>query len=329
MEVTPSALDLIFRTANLNFQDLINRTPTWFDNVATTIPSASREVSYAWLNRLPTLRKWIGDRIINAASAQVRRVLNVPFEHTLGLDKYDIQDDQLGVFYLAVKDQASLVVKWPDNIIAQFFRDMATATLGDGTSNLGFDGVPCVSQNHPLLGGVDGPGGSTVQSNLYLNKPLTWDNYVAVRIAMMSLLGADGKPLNILPNLLIVPPQLESMGKLILEADSVPSTAGVLAGGVTAGAAAMTNTYKGTAKLLVIPELADKPNNWWLMDASRVVKPILWQLRQAAQFTQLVEPNAWNVFNTRQFLYGVEARGAAAETLWFLTAGATSSTTTY
>jgi len=79
--------------------------------------------------------------------------------------------------------------------------------------------------------------------------------------------------------------------------------------------------------LLVVPQLANKPNNWWLYDTTKPIMPLLWQLRQAPRFTYKTNPSDDNVFLSNQFLYGVDARGAAAETVWFLGAAATSAGT--
>lgn len=66
--------------------------------------------------------------------------------------------------------------------------------------------------------------------------------YAAARTAMMALKGDHGKPINIRPNLLVVPPSLEKAGLEVLKAERNASGA--------------TNVYQGTAELLVTPWLA-------------------------------------------------------------------------
>ncbi len=66
-------------------------------------------------------------------------------------------------------------------------------------------------------------------------------NYAAARAAMMSLKGDNGKPLNIRPSLLVVPPSLENAAKKLVVAD-------VMANGAT-------NIYKQSADVLVCPWL--------------------------------------------------------------------------
>lgn len=320
MDINQSSLDILFRGVRLDYQSAYDSTTTWYDQLATVIPSTSREVTYGWMDRLPVLRKWLGNRVVNAAVTHARRVTNEPYEDTVALDKFDVEDDQFGIFNYAVRSLGEQSRKWPDVQLAGWLRSSASTVNG-------FDGVPQFSTAHPLLGGdvvgsaAGGLGGITgipsTQSNLALSTALTYDAYVAARAAMRSFRGADGQPLGVNPNILAVPPQLEGTAKMILEADYVPSTTGT--GSSTApGQAPMNNIYKGSAKVMVIPELADKSTNWWLFDTTKVVKPLLWQLRTSPTIVQRFSPSDPAVFDLHQFLYGVEARGAPAETLWFL-----------
>ncbi len=130
---------------------------------------------------------------------------------------------------------------------------------------------------------------------------------------MMSYVGEDGKPLYVVPKLLVVPPQLEQMARLVLYADMIPNSAGT---------APQTNIYKGSADLLVVPQLSNQPTSWYLLDISRPIRPFVFQLREAPQFTYLNNPNDLNVFQRREYLFGVHARGNAGYALWFLGAKA-------
>ena len=72
-------------------------------------------------------------------------------------------------------------------------------------------------------------------------------NYAGARTAMMSVKNAEGRPLGLKPNLLVVPPSLEAEAREILQAQFIigdPSTGG-----------SKTNIWQGTADLLVAPEL--------------------------------------------------------------------------
>jgi phage major head subunit gpT-like protein len=67
-------------------------------------------------------------------------------------------------------------------------------------------------------------------------------NYAAARSALTGMKGDYGRPLGLSPNLLVVPPALESAGRKLLNSEY--------------GAGGETNEWKGTAELLVVPWLA-------------------------------------------------------------------------
>jgi phage major head subunit gpT-like protein len=67
-------------------------------------------------------------------------------------------------------------------------------------------------------------------------------NYAVARAALSGMKGDYGRPLGLMPNLLVVPPALESAARKLLNSEYA-------AGGET-------NEWKGTAELLVVPWLA-------------------------------------------------------------------------
>jgi phage major head subunit gpT-like protein len=55
---------------------------------------------------------------------------------------------------------------------------------------------------------------------------------------------------------------------------------------------------------------------WFLVDTSRVLKPIILQKRQAFEFTALDDPTDANVFLKRQFMYGIDGRFGGGYGFW-------------
>lgn len=71
---------------------------------------------------------------------------------------------------------------------------------------------------------------------------LSKTTYETARTGLMGMKGDYGRPLGIVPNLMVVPPALEKSGLEILNSER--------------DAAGATNVYRGTAELLVVPWLA-------------------------------------------------------------------------
>lgn len=314
---TPLSVDAIYINFLTNFQDALTSAEVWSDKVVTKIASASRENRYLWVDKIPRLRKWTGDRVYNSLSRRSYALVNDDYEDSLKLDRNVIDDDGLGLYAQGVRMLGDAAAHWPDDMVADIMQN------GQSTSPqyICHDGQPFFSAAHPT--NLDAPTMFANQTNLYSvatsgATPLNATNYNTVRAAMMALKGSDGKPLGIRPDLLVVAPALEMAAKQLLNADFIAPTGGF---GVNA-AAQQTNVLKGTADLLVIPQFAGADTTWYLLSTKGPLKPFIFQERKAPQFTVKAASNDDNMFDGREIKMGVDARGAAGFSLWFLAAKA-------
>ena len=62
---------------------------------------------------------------------------------------------------------------------------------------------------------------------------------------------------------------------------------------------------------------------WHLMDASKAVKPIIFQPRKKPVFVSQTDTSSDAVFMRKKFKFGAEARGAAGFGLWQMAVGST------
>jgi phage major head subunit gpT-like protein len=323
VEITQSNLDILFRTASTKFQALFNATQEFAvpNGLVEIMPMATLVQDFPWLARIPAMRKWVGPRVVNSLSTHNKRMAAEPFEDTFEVLEEHLKYDQYSVFNNAITFLGTQSKKLIDYQCAEFLKS---------NNHIGYDGKAMFATDHPVLGGdVDAPvplGSTAIQSNLAVNTALSLSSYIAARATMGSYVGEDGKPLEVDPVLLVVPPQLEGIGKSILEADMIANaTTNIpVAGGGQNIVVSQSNVWKGTAKLLVVKNLANMPNNWWLFDTSKIVKPMAWGQLEAPYFTYLIAPDSPLVFLERKHLYGSRAWGTLTETLWFLSYAGTS-----
>ena len=73
------------------------------------------------------------------------------------------------------------------------------------------------------------------------NQPLDSTHYGAARAAMMGIRLENGDVMDVSPNLLVVPPSLETSARTVLKAEIIANT---------------TNIWQGSADLLVVPRVA-------------------------------------------------------------------------
>lgn len=309
MQVTPAGLQSIFFSLLLKFQEGFARPSLWWKELATEMPSTTAENRYAWMSRIPKFRKWLGERMVHNVAMNMYALKNDPFEDTVGIDRYSIEDDQLGGFSNIVGAIGEAAALWPQQLIAAALKNGAAASV------LAWDGQPFFNASHPVsvIGQVTG-----TYSNLFASSALTATNYEANRATMMTYKGEDGELLNINPTHLIVPPALGPTARRIVEAEVVSAVFGA-----NTAAAGVSNVNKGTSKVLEIPELNDDPTTWYLADLSKGIKPLIFQLREAPKFEQLTGATDPNVFHHNQFLYGARSRGNAGVSLPFLMAKCT------
>lgn len=277
--------------ANIGFNTLFNKvfaeTETNYEKVATIVPSTGATESYQWLGTLPKLRQWVGDRIIRNISNYEYTIKNKPFEATMSIDKYDMEDDKLGIYKPQVESLAEAAKQFPDELVFKI--------LEDGFENKCYDGVAFFG-THKV--------GKLNFKNMF-EKALSIESYSEARASMMKIKDDEGRSLKIMPKLLVVPPALESKAREILKSDFINGT---------------TNIYKDTAELLVVPDLTSD-TAWYLLDTSKAIKPIIFQKRQDPQLVSLVDEKDRNVFMNRQYLYGVDMRCNAGYGFWQMAFG--------
>ncbi len=302
--LTPAKYEAATLTFSTLFREVLRDTPTYYQQVATEIPSTTREMRHAWLDRIPQMREWLGERVVNNLAVRLQSIENRLFEDTVGVKRTDLEDDLIGVYRPVIEELAMQTKAWPDKLIID-------AMLA-GTSAVAYDGQHFFDSNHPQ--NMDEPS-SPLQSNLLADHDLDADALADAIQVMMSFIGADGKPLEIIPDLLVVPPQMKFRAARLLQAELLARDVATASGHAVS---TDTNVLKGSLDLLVLPRLAKEPGSYYVLCTKRAIKPFIFQNREAPEFTALTKPDDENVFRRDEFLYGVRARGAAGYGPWFL-----------
>ncbi|PCH65801.1 MAG: hypothetical protein COC12_14100 [Rhodobacteraceae bacterium] len=297
---------MLVNSANLNglrvgystlFQGGLSQASTMHARVSTEVPSSQKEQTYAWLGKIPNVREWIGPRAVQNLSQGDYTIKEKAWELTIGVDRDDIETDNLGIYGpLFTEMGQSTGSKW-DMLVFE--------ALKDGFTNTCYDKQFFFDTDHPVLdkdgkeisvANTDGGSGAPwflldvsrairpiilqkrrdfqfvakdqlTDDNVFNNKEFVYGadaranvgygfwqfawgskqtlnaaNYGSARAALSGMKGDHGRPLGIMPNLLVVPPNLESAARKLLNSENA-------AGGET-------NEWKGTAELLVVPWLA-------------------------------------------------------------------------
>jgi phage major head subunit gpT-like protein len=325
--LTPSGVLQRWNAATISWNTLFRQNlaeiPVYWDKIASEKTSETREEDYIWLDRLPQMRQWRGERQITNPSVRLQTITNDLFELTVGIKRTDIEDDRLGAYDSLVPEVARAAKIWPDLLIA--------AALQNGAMAPSFDGQHFFDAAHPVnpdnrAQTVPGTPYAT-QPNLFTGAasgnqpgalPLSIQNLSIAYQTMMSWVGPDGVPMNVIPTAVVVPPQLAIPARQIFNSEFIASDIQLAGGGH--GAAQQTNYMRGVLEPIVLPYLATDPTTYYLICGNRATKPLIWQLREAPEFTVLTQPNDEHVFKFDEYLWGTRARGQAGYAQWFLAA---------
>lgn len=268
MKLTDSDLEALRVSLSTRFNEAFRGTPAWWNRVAMLNETDEKIGRMGWLANLPQVRTLVGDRVVQNFAERAYDIVNVDRDLTVGIHRDQLDTKLLGGYAMTFAAMGETAAKHPDTLMVSLLRNGQTA--------LCFDDQYFFDTDHPVS--LSNSSLSTYSNYDASGKALTAANYESVRAAMMARKGENGLPLGVRPNLLVVPPQLEATAKLIVMADMIPSTAGT---------ASQTNINKGTAEVLVVPELAVDATTWYLLDASGIVKPLVYQRRRTFTFSML------------------------------------------
>lgn len=300
MLIIPDNLQILFTGINSQLTAAYLKQKPWYSKICSVMPSRTEREIYNWMLTIPTLREWVGPRFVANAALKSYEIENKPFELTIGMDKWKIADDQYGSFSWIAQEAGTQAAKWPDYQVVAAIEENPV---------LPWSGKAFFASDQPTFD----EAGSTYSNAL--SQTLDAAGFNTVRSTMMAYKGADGKPLGIVPDLLIVPPALEVAAKSLMNSTFIaPQT---FPAGTNVGS--QSNVLQGMADVLVIPELTSD-TGWYLACTNRVIKPFIWQIRQSPEIIWRNSPTDPAVFDLHQFLIGVESRGAAGFSFPFLCA---------
>ncbi len=270
------------------------------DKISTVISTTAPIQKYAWLGATPPMREFIDERKPGGLTAYSATIEDKTFESSLAVDRRALEDDQLDLIRLRVRDLAFRV--------AAHRQQMVIEALAAGFTANGYDGTSFFSTSHPVMGGT------------YSNRvafALSAEGIAEAASTMMLVPDDQGTPLGIMPDTLVVGPKNAWKAMELVESPVV-----VYKGNAadTAASTNYLNALHGRLRLVVSPFLAGASDDYWfLLDTKRPIRGVILQQRSdvPVEFTALDagsgSESAW--FRDR-FHYGVRARYNVGYGLW-------------
>ena len=301
MLVNRENVNALFISLKTTFNNAFSAAPSVWEKIAMKVVSTTGQNDYAWLSKFPKMRKWIGAKNVKALEASKYTIVNDDFEATVEVDRNDIEDDNLGIYGPQAQMAGESAKQLPDEIVIDLVNNAMAAKC--------YDSQYFIDTDHPVRQ-ADGTTASVSNKGTkklsVATQAAASESFGAARIAMRTFKDDEGRPLNVQPNILLVPPALGDIARALMSNDRLED--------------GKPNPYKGTAEVVEDARLTSD-NAWFLLDCTRPVKPFVYQERKAPVFVQQTEPQSDGVFHQKKLLFGAEARAAGGYGFWQLAYG--------
>ena len=297
MLINRANLNDTFRNLSAIYSRNYEETPSQWEKIAMLVSSSGAFNDYPWTDYFPAMQEWIGERTIKQLQAYKYTVRNKDWEATIAVKENDLRDDNLGVYGIQAANAGYAAKQFPDELIFKL--------VSAGFINLCYDGKPFYSAEHPVgENAVSNTSTVRLAVDTFANARKT---YGAARIAMVSRKDYDGRPLNIMPDTLVVGPGLEAEANILMMAPKFKDDD--------------PNPYVGQCKV-VMDSRIKSATEWHLLDTKKPLKPFIYQEREKPRFRSQTDTGRDDglipdsVFLRKEFLYGVDCRANGGYGLW-------------
>jgi phage major head subunit gpT-like protein len=135
-------LTRIFVAFKALFQEGFDGADKLAARLATKTMSGTTEELYGWLGQFPSMREWLGDRVVKGLAAQHYTIINRRFESTIGVPRTSIEDDRYGAFAPVLREMGRSAAEHPDQMLLEL--------LAAGFTTPCYDGQPFFDTDHPV-----------------------------------------------------------------------------------------------------------------------------------------------------------------------------------
>ncbi|MEL6503480.1 MAG: Mu-like prophage major head subunit gpT family protein [Pseudomonadota bacterium] len=142
MEITSPNLERLFRGFKTSFQQKFNETEPMWNKVAFRVPSMTAAEDYGWLGEFPSMKEWIGSRVLKSIATHSYSITNKDWESTVTVRRNKIKDDQYGIYGPMMGEMGQSAKAHPDELVF--------GLLPAGFTTICYDGQNFFDDDHPV-----------------------------------------------------------------------------------------------------------------------------------------------------------------------------------
>ena len=281
-------------------ESLLTANNAW-EPLAMTVKSDKFAENYNWLDGLPQMKEFLDARQAAGLKETSFSLVNKTWEATLEIDRATLEDEQYGQIRLQVQMLANQAATHKEQLLMTLIENGETGKAADGVAFFGAHST-----------------GTNVGNDAFSATALQ-----AAKEAMARFKDSNNNYLRVIPDTIVIPPELE--GEVLETVGSDVVVVRVGDGTASSGATASTdyvNIQKGRWKVIVSPFITTA-TRWAIFDTSKPVKPFIHQDRVPARLEAPGDETDGQrmsdlLFTRNKLQYGVYARYAMGYGLWQL-----------
>ena len=132
MLVNNQNLALMYQGFQKVYSDAYLKPTTYRNKVAMQVASSAAMEIYGWVGLFPSMREWLGARVVNSLKASSFTIVNKTFESTIAIDRNDMADDRYGIYKPVFAETGYLAAMHPEELIFQLLVNGFTGKCFDG-----------------------------------------------------------------------------------------------------------------------------------------------------------------------------------------------------
>lgn len=132
MLINQNSLAMLSQAVRATFVRGLERAQPNWNALAMEVPSMTAENVYPYLTSFGSIRRWVGDRVIQNMAKGEFRIVNDDYEQTHSIPRKVIEDDQYGIYVSLFDQTGDNVARHPDQLVFNLLRNGHTALCPDG-----------------------------------------------------------------------------------------------------------------------------------------------------------------------------------------------------
>ena len=313
-DIYPEFTNLLIQTNFFRIYEMY--IPEDWNTLAQVVPSTKDAEIYPTLGVVPRTSEFKGSRKFEGlGKKETFQVWNKLYDAGITFPKTVFEDDQYGIITQRLADLALEAKRFPTELVYNVIHNGASATIDATNDNLGYDSQPLFSQSHA------GKSSSDTQSNTNAGSTSLTSGALNTAVTdMRRFYDSTGRYLGIMPDTLVVPPELYYTAAQILHSSWLMSV------GSSTSNTPVQNipTYNvfdvsagGVLQNLIVNPYLTSTTEWYIACTTRMTKPVILQERQAPTLTVKLDANTSDkVMDSNMGFVSYIARWGAAPGDW-------------